>query len=59
MSSYVLNGVVVEPRISVGEAAAKILGFNETERILEREALRHIGRYPPDEAMKLVTQSDG
>jgi hypothetical protein len=56
---FQLNGVVIEPRTPIGEATVKILGFNEMERILEREALRHIGRYPPDEAAKLVAQSDG
>lgn len=54
-----LHGTAIEPRTPVGEATAKILGFNETERILEREALRHVGRYPPDEAKKLLAPSDG
>lgn len=53
------NGVVIEPGTPIGEVTAKILGFNEAERILEREALQHIGRYPPDEATKLLTHSDG
>ena len=56
---FQLNGTVIEPRSPIGEATAKILGFNETERVLEREALRHIDRYPPDEATELLTRSDG
>ena len=52
---FQLDGVVIEPRTPIGEATAKVLGFNETERIVEREALRHIGRYPPGEAAEFVT----
>ena len=55
---FQLNGVVIEPRTPIGEATAKILGFNDTERILEREALRHVGRYPPNEAARLLAQTD-
>ncbi|MFH1267759.1 MAG: HNH endonuclease [Planctomycetota bacterium] len=56
---FQLHGVVIEPRTPVGEATASVLGFNEPERILEREALQHVGRYPPPEARGVLTQSRG
>jgi len=49
---FSLNGVVIEPRTPIAEATVNILGFNEPERVLERDLLRKIGRYPPDEAGK-------
>ena len=56
---FQLNGVLIEPRTPAGEVTVKILGFNETERLLEREALRQIGRYPPKEAARLVAAGQG
>ena len=58
LDHFELNGVLIEPRTPVGEATARVLGFNETERVLEREALRHVGRYPPREARHMLRQSD-
>ena len=49
---FALNGVVIKSRTPVGETTARILGFNEPDRILEREAIQRSGRYPPTEAMK-------
>ena len=41
-----LEGSLIEPLTSIGEATARILKFNESERVLEREELTAIGRYP-------------
>ena len=41
-----LEGSLIEPLTSIGEATARILKFNESERVLERETLIAIGRYP-------------
>jgi hypothetical protein len=41
-----LNGVQIEPLTVVGEVTARILGFNTSDRLLERDALRLVGRYP-------------
>ena len=41
-----LDGVYITPLTEIGEGTARILRFNDDERILEREALRTIGRYP-------------
>ncbi|REJ74368.1 MAG: HNH endonuclease [Planctomycetota bacterium] len=49
-----LNAALIEPRTSIGEVTARILGFNEPDRLLERKALQKIGRYPPADAMRLI-----
>ena len=41
-----LQGSLIESLTSIGEATARVLKFNETERVLERETLIAIGRYP-------------
>jgi len=41
-----LEGNFIHSLTEIGEATARILRFNDTERILEREALNAIGRYP-------------
>jgi hypothetical protein len=41
-----LNGVIIEPLSNIGQATARILGFDESERILERQELADWGRYP-------------
>jgi hypothetical protein len=55
---FALNGVIIAPRTSVGEATAKILGFNEPDRVLERETIQNIGNYPPDAATERIAKSD-
>jgi hypothetical protein len=40
----------------MGEATVRLLGYNEPDRILERETIRDIGRYPPIEAMEHLTE---
>jgi hypothetical protein len=42
---FELNGVVIEPRTPIGETTVGILGFNEADRILEREMLQRVGQY--------------
>lgn len=41
-----LAGALIEPITVVGEATARILRFNDQERVAEREALLAQGRYP-------------
>ncbi len=45
-----LNGAVIEPLTSIGEATARILGFNDAEQVLERRALIETGSYPSEPA---------
>ncbi|MDU9049880.1 MAG: HNH endonuclease signature motif containing protein [Candidatus Electrothrix sp. Rat3] len=49
-----LEGLNIRPLTSIGEATAKILLFNAEERLLERESLIEIGRYPSLSAMKVL-----
>jgi hypothetical protein len=43
---FVLNGPMIIARTPIGEATARILGFNDAERLIERETLLRVGRYP-------------
>lgn len=47
-----LNNLAIVPLTSIGEATARIFGFNESERLLERQALHRINRYPTSAARK-------
>ena len=42
-----LYGPIIESQTAIGEVTAKIFGLNVTERVIERELLQRIGRYPP------------
>jgi hypothetical protein len=52
---FFLSGVSIVPRTPVGEATARILRFNEPDRLWERQALQAVGRYPPREALPRLT----
>ena len=41
-----LDGVTIIARSAVGEVTERILELNHPDRLLEREALRTVGRYP-------------
>jgi hypothetical protein len=43
---FSLDGAVIRPLTPIGSVTDRIFGFNEIERLLEREALRDLGRYP-------------
>ena len=51
---FAMAGVIIQPCTAIGEVTVRILGFNASERIPEREALVRVGRYPPDEAAGLI-----
>jgi hypothetical protein len=53
---FSLAGTIIVPESEVGEVTARLLGFNETDRILEREAIQLIGRYPHESARELVVK---
>jgi hypothetical protein len=44
---FQLDGVLIRPLSEIGKATANIFGFNNPERIIERETLIAVGRYPP------------
>jgi hypothetical protein len=41
-------------RTSIGEATARIFGFNQMDRLTERHALAVLGRYPRIEALRRI-----
>jgi hypothetical protein len=43
---FQLEALYIQPRTEIGEVTVQILGFNKNERILERQELNKIGRYP-------------
>lgn len=48
------DGVHIVPLSNIGEVTARILGFNAPERLLERQTLREIDRYPTIEAVRRI-----
>jgi hypothetical protein len=49
---FALRGNMLDSRTAIGEATARILGFNRTDRLQERQLLREIGRYPSPAALQ-------
>ncbi len=49
---FLVSGNVIEGRTFIGRVTAKILGFNHPKRLLERQTLQAIGRYPSAAAIK-------
>ena len=43
---FSLDGTIIKPLTAIGQVTERILRFNAIERLMEREALRAIGRYP-------------
>ena len=43
---FSLDGVTIQPLTAIGRVTERILRFNALERLMEREALCAIGRYP-------------
>jgi hypothetical protein len=43
---FSLDGSVIRPITPIGSVTERILRLNEIERLLERDALRALGRYP-------------
>ena len=54
---FALNGALIDACSPVGEATVKILRFNEEGRVLERESLIDIGRYPSRQAKHHLSSS--
>ncbi|MEE3716474.1 HNH endonuclease signature motif containing protein [Tumidithrix elongata RA019] len=53
---FQLNGAVIQSTTDIGEVTARILDFNNDERILERETLIEIARYPIAAAQKRMSK---
>ena len=51
---FALSSALIQPLTEVGEATARIFGFNVSDRILERQVLIEVNRYPSDPANKRI-----
>ncbi len=47
-----LNEAIIEPLTDIGKVTAQILGLNHIDRVLERQALIEVGRYPTEAAIE-------
>ena len=43
---FTLDGVTIAPLSDIGEVTSRILAFNDSDRLLERQTLQAVGRYP-------------
>jgi len=43
---FILDGVTIVPLSDLGEVTARILDFNNSDRLLERQTILAVGRYP-------------
>ena len=41
-----LEGAIIQPLTPTGEVTARLLRLNAAERVMERNLLQHLGRYP-------------
>lgn len=53
---FVLDGVTIVALSDIGGGTARILDFNNSERLFERQTLRAIGRYPSAAALARMTR---
>lgn len=53
---FLLDNVRIQPISDRGEATIRILQMNHDDRILEREILVKLGRYPSEAAKMLITE---
>jgi hypothetical protein len=51
-----LEGVVVQPQTGIGEVTTPILDLNHSDRLLERQTLLAVGRYPTISALTRMKQ---
>lgn len=52
-----LDGAYLLPISNIGRVTERILGFNQTERVIERQLLLNDGRYPTPSAAKRMQSS--
>jgi hypothetical protein len=51
---FQLEGTIIKPTTDIGETTAKILDFNNIDRIIERQTLIDLGRYPHPSAIEYI-----
>lgn len=53
---FQLNGVQIVATTDIGQVTASVLEINHADRLLEREQLRAVGRYPCSEAISHIVR---
>jgi hypothetical protein len=51
---FALAGVTIVPLSDIGEVTSRILAFNDSDRLFERQTLQTVGRYPTAAAVARV-----
>lgn len=51
-----LDDNAIQPLTDIGEVTARILDFNNDERILERQELIEVGKYPSASALRRINK---
>lgn len=51
---FQMDRIIIKPVSVVGEVTARILQFNHSDRIMERQALSAVGRYPNEAALTRI-----
>ena len=54
--NFRLSGAEILPVSNVGEATIRIFKMNGEDRLLERQLLINLGRYPSNEAVLVITE---
>src|SRR5215831_16656377 len=54
---FTLDGVTIVALSEIGEVTARLLDFNNSDRLLERQTLREVGRYPSAAAVAHMARS--
>ena len=54
IASFTSDGVRIVALTEIGEATARIFGFHTSERLLERQVLGLVGRYPTAAAQRRI-----
>lgn len=52
-----VDGIRIVPLTEIGEATVRIFGMNDGERLLERDTLREMGRYPTVAAWRRICRA--
>ena len=52
---FPLSGVRIVSLTDIGEVTARILDFNNVDRLIERQELEALGRYPSPDALALIS----
>lgn len=55
---FEFDGVVIKPRTEIGEVTARILDINHSDRLLERQTLQAVDRYPSAAALQRIQQEE-